>query len=439
MPSAGPRSAGLADDLLWCMGLLWSMWQLGVVWLVGKWVGSTPISERAEDPGGSAIRAQNPLRAVIAVVVLTLGGLLSTTSHTVRQGETLDGIARRHGTTVADLVARNGIRDPNRIFVGETLTVSSSGGPSSGAGTGGGGTYTVQRGDTLATIARRHGTTVRDLVARNGIRDPNLVIAGHTLQIPGSNGSTGSTGSVGPTAGTPAGHVVRAGETIAGIASRHGITPAQLVAANGLADGKVFAGQRLFLSAPNSVPSTEARGDATHTVAAGESLWTIARRHGTTVATITRANSLANPDRIRVGDRLVVPGGSGGGRISCPVPGAGFVNDWGFPRAGGRFHNGNDLFAPRGTPVRAPVSGTVTQATGQMGGNQVKLVGDDGNHWHGTHLDRFGASGRVSAGDVIGYVGNTGNAHGGPPHLHLELHPGGGAPVNPYPLLFAAC
>lgn len=367
------------------------------------------------------------------MVVLTLGGLLSTTSHTVRQGETLDGIARRHGTTVADLVARNGIRDPDRIFVGDSLTVRSSGGASSEVGTGGGGTYTVQRGDTLGAIALRHGSTVADLVARNGIRDAHLVVAGRTLQVPGSRGS------VGATPGTPASHVVRPGETIAGIASRHGITQAQLVAANGLVDGKVYAGQRLFLSAPGSVPSTDTRADATHTVVAGESLGTIARRHGSTVRTIVGANSLSNPDRIRVGDRLVIPGGSGGGRISCPVPGAGFVNDWGFPRSGGRFHNGNDLFAPRGTPVRAPVGGTVTQATGEMGGNQVALAGDDGNHWHGTHLDGFGASGRVSAGEVIGYVGDTGNARGGPPHLHLELHPGGGAPVNPYPLLLAAC
>src|SRR3546814_10620424 len=78
------------------------------------------------------------------------------------------------------------------------------------------------------------------------------------------------------------------------------------------------------------------------------------------------------------------------------------MNDWGFPRSGGRFHEGNDLFAPRGTPFVAVVSGTVVQTTGRIGGKQVKLAGDDGVSYYGTHLDGFGASGRVNAGDVIG-------------------------------------
>src|SRR3546814_11206245 len=75
----------------------------------------------------------------------------------------------------------------------------------------------------------------------------------------------------------------------------------------------------------------------------------------------------------------------------------------------------SDLFAPRGTPFVAVVSGTVVQTTGRIGGKQVKLAGDDGVSYYGTHLDGFGASGRVNAGDVIGYVGTTGHAAGGTP------------------------
>ena len=109
------------------------------------------------------------------------------------------------------------------------------------------------------------------------------------------------------------------------------------------------------------------------------------------------------------------------------------MNDWGFPRSGGRFHEGNDLFAPRGTPGRghrrrAPWS----QTTGRIGGNQVKLSGDDGVSYYYTHLDRFGASGRVDAGTVIGYVGSTGNAAGGAAARALRGPPGrrrGGEPV----------
>ena len=121
------------------------------------------------------------------------------------------------------------------------------------------------------------------------------------------------------------------------------------------------------------------------------------------------------------------------------MPGASFVNDWRLPRSGGRAHAGNDLLAAPGTPVRAPVSGTVSFFTGPIGGLQFVLKGDDGTVYRGSHLDSTGRSGRVGAGDVIGTVGNTGNAADGPAHLHFEVHPDNGPAVNPYPLLRAAC
>lgn len=114
-----------------------------------------------------------------------------------------------------------------------------------------------------------------------------------------------------------------------------------------------------------------------------------------------------------------------------------FSNDWHAPRRG-HLHQGNDIFAPMGTPCVACVSGTVTQLEGGNAGLYVRLAGDDGNVYYYMHLQRFGASGRVSAGTVIGYVGDTGNAKGGTPHLHFEIRPGGGSPINPYPILLAA-
>ena len=121
----------------------------------------------------------------------------------------------------------------------------------------------------------------------------------------------------------------------------------------------------------------------------------------------------------------------------CPVPGTTFANDWGLPRSGGRAHTGTDIFAPRGTPVVAPVAGTVSYATGTIGGHQFRLFGDDGMVYLGSHMDGFGAAGRVAAGTAIGYVGNTGNAAGGRPHLHFEVHPDNGAAMNPFPVLRA--
>jgi murein DD-endopeptidase MepM/ murein hydrolase activator NlpD len=125
------------------------------------------------------------------------------------------------------------------------------------------------------------------------------------------------------------------------------------------------------------------------------------------------------------------------GAITCPVPGSVFIDSYGAPRSGGRRHQGVDMMAPMGKPVLAPAAGTVSHRSNSIGGQSFYLYGDDGRYYYGTHLSAYGASGRVSAGEVIGYVGDTGNAAGNP-HLHFEIHLNG-SPVNPYPYVRAAC
>ena len=131
----------------------------------------------------------------------------------------------------------------------------------------------------------------------------------------------------------------------------------------------------------------------------------------------------------------------GSGSWICPVQGPrAFSDDFGDPRSGGRSHQGNDIMAPRGTPVVASVGGTVKGHNSSLGGISYYLNGDDGNTYFGTHLDRLsGASGRVAAGTVVGYVGSTGNASAAAPHLHFEIHPGGGRAVNPFATLRRFC
>jgi murein DD-endopeptidase MepM/ murein hydrolase activator NlpD len=127
------------------------------------------------------------------------------------------------------------------------------------------------------------------------------------------------------------------------------------------------------------------------------------------------------------------------GEWICPVQGPrAFSNDYGQPRSGGRRHEGNDILSPRGTPIVANVGGTSKAHDSGLGGLSYYLDGDDGNTYFGTHLSAIGATGRVAAGTVIGYVGDSGNARG-TPHLHFEIHPGGGGPVNPYPTLSRYC
>lgn len=129
----------------------------------------------------------------------------------------------------------------------------------------------------------------------------------------------------------------------------------------------------------------------------------------------------------------------------CPMdPGAiHFINDWGFPRSGGRSHKGTDVFAPMGQPVYAVVSGTVRVYTAGLGGTAVWLTSGNRTGYYFAHLSGWApglnTGDFVSKGQVIGYNGNTGNAYGGAPHLHFQIHPGGGSPMNPYFTLKAAC
>ena len=125
--------------------------------------------------------------------------------------------------------------------------------------------------------------------------------------------------------------------------------------------------------------------------------------------------------------------------IICPVLGSSAYGDsWGAPRSGGRRHQGVDMMAPTGTPLQAVVSGTLTQSSNRLGGITVSLFGDNGNRYYYAHMAGYeGIGGRVEQAQVIGYVGDSGNATGAP-HLHFEIRPGGGVPVNPYPSVLAA-
>lgn len=116
------------------------------------------------------------------------------------------------------------------------------------------------------------------------------------------------------------------------------------------------------------------------------------------------------------------------------------VDSWGNPRSGGRRHQGIDIFAPKDTPVLSTTSGIVTRVgTNGLGGQVVWILGPGLERHYYAHLSRYGtfhAGDRVEAGDVIGYAGNTGNARGGPVHLHYGIYRSGTA-QNPYPRLAA--
>ncbi len=201
-------------------------------------------------------------------------------------------------------------------------------------------TVVVRPGDTLTGISKRHGVPVADLVQLNAISNPNRVYAGQTLRI--GMAPTAQAPAAAPTAPAPVAagaqvHVVGRGENLTTIARHYGVSVAALVAANGISNpSRIFGGQQLtiqggapalvpaapalVLAAPAPTAAAQAVGPAwVHVVQRGESLTTIARHYGVTVAAIVAANGISNPSRIFGGQQLTIPGSAPAAAPAAPV------------------------------------------------------------------------------------------------------------------------
>jgi murein DD-endopeptidase MepM/ murein hydrolase activator NlpD len=120
-----------------------------------------------------------------------------------------------------------------------------------------------------------------------------------------------------------------------------------------------------------------------------------------------------------------------------------YGNTWHAPRGSGRVHEGVDVIAAEGKLLYAVVDGTISKQywdqPGALAGNGLRVAQDNGTYFTYLHMSAFApgieVGTKVLAGDVIGFVGNTGSS--ATPHLHFEIHPGGGGAVNPYPYMKA--
>ena len=373
-------------------------------------------------------------RALAIATGLSLLIAVFSVDYTVKAGDTLGEIARDQDISVAKIVAANDLPNPDLIRPGQVLII-----PAKDK------IHVVVEGEALYRIAAKYGTGALALAKANKLSNPDLIFPDQKLVIPGA-GSRSSPAEAASTAEEPTSqgsgkytrsgkyHVVERGQTLESIADLYeGVSADDIAAANGITNGRVYTGTRLFLDGP-AFTASGSGGSGSYTVQSGDRLGDIAAHFGISMSKLASNNGISDINQIRAGQKLTVPGGSS---WVCPVENSSYLNDWGFPRDGGtRFHEGNDLFAQKGAEVRAPVSGTVQFKTGPRGGNQFNLLGSDGVEYVGTHLDSTGKSGKVSAGDVIGYVGSTGNAEGTHPHLHFGMVVGG-LVVNPYPTLVA--
>jgi LysM repeat protein len=368
-------------------------------------------------------------RALAVGTVIALTVALFSLEYTVQRGDTLSEIARDHGVSLSDVIELNELANPDLIRPGDVILIPGvDGSPEQ--------THVVAKGESLFKIAGVYGSSARAIAEANSLANPDLIQPGQQLLIPATRKkSPGTTsGSAGGSGGGRSGnyHIVQTGDTLDSIASRTGVPADQIAKANGIVNGRVYTGTRLLLDGP-SYTASGGGGTGTYVVQSGDRLGDIAAKHDTTISKLADLNGLSDVNLIRSGQQLKVPGGSS---WVCPVEGASYFNDWGFPRGDSRYHEGNDLFVPKGSPVKAPVAGTVELIEGTIGGLQFNLRGVDGIEYLGSHLDSAGMTGEVGAGDVIGYVGNSGNAAGGTPHLHFGMYRNDAA-LNPLPSLVA--
>lgn len=153
-----------------------------------------------------------------------------------------------------------------------------------------------------------------------------------------------------------------------------------------------------------------------------------------------RADRAARAARAAAAARPPVRGSGG---YACLVgPAHAFSDTWGAPRSGGRRHQGVDVFAPYGSPVYAVESGVIVSTrSSSLGGITLTLRGQSGDEYYYAHnsANLVVTGERVEVGEHIARVGDTGNARGTSPHVHFEVHPGGNAPVNPYPFVRRTC
>ena len=244
------------------------------------------------------------------------GGLLEsgTGRYRIASGDTLGGIARRFGTTVSSLLAWNGLSS-TRIRAGRYLIVKPEGTSAASASPtrrtasstpSPTGRYRVRPGDSLSKIGSRFGVSVSQLRSWNGIRGSTIRV-GQTLRVPASAGSIQSGGV------SSGAYTVRSGDSLDKIAKRHGITVQQLRAWNGLRGTMIHPGQKVAVRPPSNATTAapaQATASSTYVVRRGDTLGGIAARHGVTVASLRRWNNLRST-RIFPGQSLSVSASRG--------------------------------------------------------------------------------------------------------------------------------
>lgn len=359
-------------------------------------------------------------------------------TYKVQTGDSLWKIATAYHISVADLKTWNTLKD-DRIYVGQTLTLLPSHQHES--------TYIVKAGDSLSSIAKTYQVLIADIKIRNKLAS-DFIYPGQTLIIPAEKG-------------TYATHTVRSGESLSIIARDYGVSLVDLKTWNQLNSDAIYVGQILYVVKPAETPAAAAPTEpttttkaVTYTVQAGDSLYSIATKYGTTVQQLKTINNLAS-DTIYVGQVLKMTDGE----LSKPVAPdrlqnalfplktgtyTPFGDTYGESRqyGGDRVHEGTDIIAPKGTPIYSATDGTIIRkGWSDFGGWRLTVKTNEGVYIYYAHMQGY-ATGieqgqMVKKGQLIGYVGDSGYGPVGTTgkfiaHLHFGMYDLNWNAINPY-------
>lgn len=241
--------------------------------------------------------------------------------HLVEAGQTLGSIARQYGTTVANLLKMNSIKQSQTIYPGDKLRVPRGKEKKEKAPR----SHQVRRGDTLGGLALKYGVSSSSIAAANGMGAKSTIRTGESLIIPWGSKDDKSSGesetngsdeseSPGPSSRT---HEVNSGETLSGIAHKMGVSTVALAQANGISQKSgVRIGQVLKVppvgTGKSAGSSTSSKLDKpeppkSYTVKKGDTLSGIAQKNGLTVAQLTVANGISRKSTLREGQTLKIP------------------------------------------------------------------------------------------------------------------------------------
>ncbi|MGP5649871.1 MULTISPECIES: LysM peptidoglycan-binding domain-containing protein [Glutamicibacter] len=292
------------------------------------------------DTTASALKKLNNLKSdsIIAGKTLKVSGKASksttksssstSATYTVKNGDTLGGIANKHDMSLSELLSKNDISASKVIFPGNKLKVKGSASSSSNSAksqktssSSGSSSYTVKNGDTLGSIAIKHNMSLSSLLSKNDISASKVIFPGEKIKVSGSSSSSSSSKSSQKKSSSSASssYTVKSGDTLSGIASKHGMSLSELLKANDISASKpIFPGSKIKVSGGSSSSSSSSKSTAkpkaktsTYTVKSGDTLSGIATSHDMKLASLLNLNpdySASSP--LKIGAKLKVSGSS---------------------------------------------------------------------------------------------------------------------------------